>query len=70
MNTAIVTQNASTGFDRAYITQDGENSHANSLTLTQQDGAYASVYQQSNYAANTLTLNQSGTGNAVTIRQR
>jgi hypothetical protein len=69
-NTSNVTQNAGLGFDQAYITQDGKGSYTNSATLTQQDGGYANVYQQSNYGPNNLVATQIGAGNVLNVRQR
>ena len=68
-NTSTITQNAGLGSDKAYVTQDAESSSTNSSTITQQDGSYANVYQQSNYAANTSTIGQTGQGNTVYVRQ-
>ena len=70
INTSTVTQNAGLGFDKAYVTQDAQSSNSNTSAITQQDGSTAWVDQQSNYAANTATVTQTGAGNIVNVRQR
>ncbi len=69
-NWSEVTQNAGLGHDEAHVIQDGQSAYANSVSITQQDGAYAYVDQQSIYAANTATVSQAGPGNIVNVRQR
>ena len=69
-NWSEVTQNAGLGHDEAHVIQNGQSAYANSVSITQQDGAYAYVDQQSTYAANTATVSQAGPGNIVNVRQR
>ena len=69
INTSTINQNYGAGSDEAHITQNGLSSNSNTATITQQDGAYAHVDQQSTVAANTATINQTGT-NTANVRQR